>query len=240
MPRRLHVMGLRLFAGLLFAGWALSGGLYRVSNGQLYRTSDAELIEAVQTHNPNGLNRALARGAHPNVRVPKYLPQTPEQNENYLNFTGQMSVLMLAAKNGDAPIVLTLLNHGADPRARDDMDRDAALSMDSDSPEIAAALVAPGTPVDVCEKRFRQGWLFHAARRCQPEVANFLIRRGARLDVEHTEGKTPLAEAYRVPQLLTQRRAWDLKRYSYALTEISRIRRQERVVRILRNARAPR
>lgn len=165
------------------------------------------LPPAVPSGNMSSLELAkklLAHGANPDARM------TSEPNDgarNILNRIGSTPLLQ-AAKLGDIEYVRLLLEHGADP---------SITTEEGATPMMAAAGVGiwqVGESAGANEEAFEAVKIFHelgndvnavdangdtalhgAAHRGSNEIVQFLVERGAKLDVPNKLGWTPWAIA---------------------------------------------
>ena len=166
--------------------------------------------EPVHRDNVHGLEfarRLLAAGASPNARVKDQLTEDPRVGLTALNRTGATPFL-LAAQRTDDELMRVLAEHGADPLLPNE---------DNTTPLMVAAGVGiftpgedPGTNVealaavklalelggDVAAVDDDGNTALHgAATRGANELVQFLVDRGARLDVTNKRGWTPLTIA---------------------------------------------
>ena len=150
----------------------------------------------------------LARGANPNVRM-KEVPPIRKQflritgSLSWVDFTGQTPFLT-AALAGDVAVMRLLLAHGADPHIPTVAGTTALMAaagvnwvFDQTSDHGAAALLeavelCQGLGMDVNAVNSMGLTLHGAANRSSDDIIRFLVGKGARVDVQDKEGRTPL------------------------------------------------
>ena len=108
-----------------------------------------------------------------------------------------MTAVMLAASHGDAVLVATLVEHGADPNRRGSSER-TALQYAAETNRIAAVrvLLDAGADIDGVDDT-RLSPLVMAAERGYTDLGLLLIERGADVDIAHVQGWTALIDAAR-------------------------------------------
>jgi ankyrin repeat protein len=158
------------------------------------------------------IGQLLERGANPNVRM-KEVPPIRRQmlrvtgSLSWVDFTGQTPFL-LAALSGDVDVMKMLLAHGADPTIATFGGTTALMAaagvnwvVDQTYDEGPKALLeavkmcaALGLDVNAVNSMGLTA-LHGAANRGSDEIIQFLVDKGARLDVKDKEGRTPLTWA---------------------------------------------
>jgi ankyrin repeat protein len=154
----------------------------------------------------------LERGANPNVRMKEVPPIRRAMlritgSLSWVDFTGQTPFLT-AALSGDLSVMRLLLAHGADPHIP---------TFEGTTPLMAAAGVnwvfyqtfdeGPQALLEAVKLCWELGMdvnavnsmgltaLHGAANRGSDDIIQFLVEKGAKLDVEDKEGRTPLTWA---------------------------------------------
>jgi len=150
----------------------------------------------------------LARGADPNaiLKTPA-LQRAHTPGEPALN-TGT-TPLMRAAKNGDAAAIRLLLEHGADPNARQKNGTTALMlaaglgrgtgaftkdyATEAELLEAVKVLIAAGADVNAVDDGGETP--LHFGAQASDDIVTFLADRGAKLNVKDNKGRTPVEMA---------------------------------------------
>jgi ankyrin repeat protein len=105
--------------------------------------------------------------------------------------------LTIAAENGDAASIKTLLARGADANGRDSHGLTPLVrAARRGNYDAAAALLDGGADPNLFDSiRTRPGWspLMNAVHKSQPRIVKLLIDRGADVNARAADGTTPLA-----------------------------------------------
>jgi ankyrin repeat protein len=121
--------------------------------------------------------------------------------------TAGATPLLRAATQTDLPVLHALLEHGADPNLTTGHQATALMlaaglgwkdvysqGTDADAIEFMKVCLSRGADINATDEN-GQTALHGAAQRGSPSVIDFLISRGARLDVKNRQNRTPLDEA---------------------------------------------
>jgi ankyrin repeat protein len=96
-------------------------------------------------------------------------------------------------QNGNAPIISSLLNAGADPNTLSESGETILMTAAyTGKPEVVSLLLANGALVDARDPDFKQTALMIAVREGQSAVVDLLIRHGAEVDARTRVGPTPV------------------------------------------------
>jgi len=153
----------------------------------------------------------LAKGAEVNARVKEFPPQRrhmlPLGSLEWVDFTGQTPFIR-AAQSADVTVMRRLLAKGADPAITTFHGTTALMAAAgvnwvvgqtfSESPAswldaVRLALEVGGEPNAVNEMGLAA--IHGAANRGSDDIIELLVKRGARIDIADTEGRTPVAWA---------------------------------------------
>jgi uncharacterized protein len=153
----------------------------------------------------------LDRGADPNARTKEVPPirrfVTPLGDLSWVDFTGQTPFLR-AALSADLDIMRLLLGKGADPNIQTQAGTTALMAAagvnwmtgqtftESKAAQLEAVKLCLEKGGDVNAKNsMGVTAVIGAANRGSDEIIEFLVSKGARLDVKDNEGRTPLVWA---------------------------------------------
>jgi ankyrin repeat protein len=153
----------------------------------------------------------LDRGANPNARTKEVPPirrfVTPLGDLSWVDFSGQTPFLR-AALAGDIEVMHLLLEKGADPNIATEAGTTALMAaagvnwmtgqtyIESKEALMDAVRLCLEKGGDVNAKNSMGiTAVIGAANRGSDEILEFLVKRGARLDVKDKEGRTPLTWA---------------------------------------------
>jgi hypothetical protein len=151
-----------------------------------YSSLDRELIYAARDANLAEIVRLIEAGANAETRTPSY--QSP------------LGELLYAMREAESPtaldslrtIVRLLLDHQADPDARDNVGFTALHSTARFHPvDMNELLIGAGADVNL-RNVFGSTPLHYAVKNGKLENARLLIASGARIDILDEDGKTPL------------------------------------------------
>jgi len=168
----------------------------------------------------NGIDRAAAlnlvgtlldRGANPNARIAEVPPTRrwimPLGDLSWVDFTGQTPFLR-AALSGDVTVMHLLLDKGADPKITTFQGTTALMAAaginwvggqtytESKASLLEAVKFCLGLGADVNASNSMGLTAVHgAANRGSDDIIEFLVQKGAKLDVKDKEGRTPLTWA---------------------------------------------
>ena len=159
----------------------------------------------------------LERGADPNVPLKKAQPTRKGGSPDDPWLAEGTTVFLKAAKNNDLPIMRLLLQHAADPYAQSRRAQATALMFAAGMGWRELASIAPekdgleavkllwelgGFDIDAVDIN-GQTALHGAAGRGAPSIIQFLVDRGAKLDIVDKKGRTPLIESGPVEEGMT-------------------------------------
>jgi len=173
-----------------------------------------------KSNEPQGINRAswlefikllLARGVDPNARTKEYPPirrwVMPINDISWVDFTGQTTFLR-AALAGDMTVMRLLLDHGADPNIATAGGTTALMAAagvnwavgqtftESKESLLEAVKLCVGKGADVnAANSMGITAVIGAANRGSNDILEYLVEKGAKLDVKDKEGRTPLVWA---------------------------------------------
>jgi ankyrin repeat protein len=146
----------------------------------------------------------LARGANPNVQLTKNLPGRSGMDSGDTTLDEGTTPLMRAARAGDAPVMLALLEKGADPKLTTKEGNTALMfaagvgyrdknTRGSETEALEALKVALGWGLDLDQTNTKGETALHgAALRGADSIVQFLVEHGAKLDAKTKQGFTPL------------------------------------------------
>jgi len=113
-----------------------------------------------------------------------------------------VTLLMEAVECHSPQTVQMLLDHGANPMAKDDDGRNPIYYFIDDDPDrlkIAEMLVKWGSDVNAVDNEGQTALLTNCYYR-RIHIARFLIAHGARVNVTDEDGDTPLLDCFQFPQ----------------------------------------
>jgi len=157
------------------------------------------------------INTLIERGANVNARTKEYPPirrwVTPLNDISWVDFTGQTPFLR-AALSGDITVMRLLLEKGADPNIPTFAGTTALMAAagvnwaenqtytESKESLMEALKLCFGKGADVNAKNsMGVTAVIGAANRGSDDMLEFLVQKGAKLDVKDNEGRTPLVWA---------------------------------------------
>lgn len=152
-----------------------------------------ELVEQrgaqVDKRDVNNLTALMWTAIQGNSAMAHYLLERGAHVDNHDGFG--KTALMMAAEYGHVETVKSLLKHGADPRVQDHSLNTALMLAMSLGDFSTVQLLVESAKVDVNVQN-GEGLtaLMVAAVRNKPAFINYLIERGARVDLEDTKGRT--------------------------------------------------
>jgi ankyrin repeat protein len=150
----------------------------------------------------------LERGANPNARTKEVPPwrrtMLPLGSLEWVDFVG-MTPFIYAARSADLPVMRLLLKHGADPNITPLAGTTALMAAaginwvvkqtysESNDDFLKAVEFLHGLGQDVNAVNSMGLRAIHgAANRGSDDIIKFLVAKGARLDVEDNEGRSPM------------------------------------------------
>ena len=132
--------------------------------------------------------------------IVKFLVIEHLQNVHSKDFTGDVTPLQLASRNGHVEVVCFLLEHGADVTARDKSGLTALhYASENGHKEVIRILVKHGADVRAQNEKGDTP-LHNASVNGRVEVACILIELGAVVSAQNKNGSSPLHEAARTQQ----------------------------------------
>jgi len=146
----------------------------------------------------------LAHGANPNMQLTKNLPGRSGMDSGDTTLDEGTTPLMRAARGGDATVMRALLEKGADPKLTTKEGTNALMfaagvgyrdknTRGSESDALEALKVALETGLDFNQTNTKGETALHgAALRGADSIVQFLVDRGAKLDIKTKQGFTPL------------------------------------------------
>jgi ankyrin repeat protein len=172
-------------------------GAYPVQIDLRHKAAKLELVTAL-----------LTRGANPNARVAKNLPRPPGDPGGFSGVSlAGATPCFLAAANGDVALMRILVANGADPVlptterttplmaavgfSRPEGGHRVAESSALEAAQLAAELGADVNAVDTTGMSALHGAAYYQ----EASVVQFLVTKGARLDIRDNRGRTPLSIA---------------------------------------------
>jgi ankyrin repeat protein len=151
----------------------------------------------------------LARGANPNARLTANIPyRGPSNFSNVFETMVGATSFLRAAESGDVTVMRLLLDHGADPKIKT-VDNKTALMLASGvgysdgstfewsedtTLEAVKLCLQMGEDVNAASDKGLTA-IHGAAHRGSNPILEFLAGKGARIDVQDKQGRTPLAWA---------------------------------------------
>jgi ankyrin repeat protein len=146
----------------------------------------------------------LARGANPNLALTKALAGRSGMDSGDTGLAAGTTPLMRAARSGDSAMMRLLLQNGADAKAKTRDGGDALLfaagvgyrdkyTRGTEAEALEALKVAIEAGLDMHGSNNRGETAIHgAAGRGADAIVQFLVDKGAKLDVKTKQGLTPL------------------------------------------------
>jgi uncharacterized protein len=193
-----------------------------VNDGSLYIATEMRNLATYSNRpNPPDVDRTmnsldmvkllLARGADPNKVYDKTIP--PRQAQGNINVLPGATALHRATRSTDLAVIRLLMEKGGNaslatkdgstplmmasglgaPRGGDEEVTDAADR--ADPLDAVKIFVAAGADLNAAQQTSGNTALHFAALRGSDRIVEFLVGKGARLDVKNKQGKTPLEVA---------------------------------------------
>jgi uncharacterized protein len=173
------------------------------------RNEDWSALPARKSEDPfpalDIVNALLARGANVNVALTANLPGRSGMDSGDTTLDAGTTPLMRAARAGDTAVIRLLLDKGADPKLTTTKDGNTALmfaagvgyrdknTRGSESDALAALKLCIEAGLDLNQANNQGETALHgAANRGADTIVQFLVDRGAGLNVKTKRGFTPL------------------------------------------------